>query len=191
MRAYLSRVLWVCALLAMAGPAHAIIRLNGNQMVEGAGTFGSDFKARGAMGASTATEGPARLITSLGQGVMARGELPDSTVGQVNNVAILIGVGLGYDIANIVYHVFCPIGFTGDINDNGALNTEDIIMLVNYVFKSGTSPKPCPPSGDVNCSSQVTAADVTYLVGYVFLAGPPPCDVCNLPVEARPCQGEP
>jgi hypothetical protein len=87
-----------------------------------------------------------------------------------------------------VYQVFCPIGYTGDINDNGDLNTEDIIMLVNYVFKSGMAPQPCPPSGDVNCSSEVTASDVAYLVGYVFLGGAAPCNVCDLPVDLRPCQ---
>lgn len=188
MRRYLGTMLWACAMLLLwSWPAFAIIRLNGNQMVEGAKTYGSDLKARRAAGSSVRAVAPTRLITSLGQGIMARGELPDSLVGQ-GNVAVFIGMGLSYDIANIVYQVFCPIGYTGDINDNGALNTEDIIMLVNYVFKSGQSPKPCPPSGDVNCSSQVTAADVAYLVAYVFLAGPPPCDVCSLPTDLRPCQ---
>jgi hypothetical protein len=173
--------------LALSMPAGAIIRLNGNQLVESGVTYGSDVRARAAAGSSPQAAAPARLIATLGQGVMARGELPDSAVSG-ENVAILIGMGLGYDIANVVYQVFCPIGYTGDINNNGDLSAEDIIMLVNYVFKSGEGPRPCPPAGDVNCSSQVTASDVTYLVTFVFLSGDAPCDVCDLPVEKRPCQ---
>jgi hypothetical protein len=148
MKRYLGTTLWACAILLLwSWPAFAIIRLNGNQMVEGAKTYGSDLKARGASGSSIQAGAPTRLVTSLGQGIMARGELPDSLVGQEGKVAVFIGMGLGYDIANVVYQVFCPIGYTGDINDNGALNTEDIIMLATTSSRAGSLQSPARRPG--------------------------------------------
>lgn len=62
----------------------------------------------------------------------------------------------------------------GDLNLDGVINTFDIILLVNYVFKGGTPPVPTS-SGDVGCDDIITAADIIYLARYVFLSGPPPC----------------
>jgi hypothetical protein len=63
---------------------------------------------------------------------------------------------------------------TGDVNLDGIINTFDIILLVNYVFKGGTPPVPIS-SGDVGCDGVITAADIVFLARYVFLSGPPPC----------------
>lgn len=74
----------------------------------------------------------------------------------------------------------CPVLITGDVNTDGVITSADIIYLVNYVFKGGAPPKPCPAAGDVNCDGVVTSADIIYLVSYVFKGGNPPCDVCTL-----------
>jgi hypothetical protein len=79
-----------------------------------------------------------------------------------------------------VYVQLCPIAITGDVNVSGVITSADIITLVNYVFKGGPAPLPCPASGDVNCNGTVTSADVITEVNYVFKSGPPPCDVCTL-----------
>jgi hypothetical protein len=68
---------------------------------------------------------------------------------------------------------------TGDANDNQAINSSDIIYIVNYVFKSGPAPLPFEPVGDVDCSGDITSGDVIYLVNYVFKGGIGPCDVCD------------
>lgn len=70
---------------------------------------------------------------------------------------------------------------TGDVNNNGARASDDIILLVNYTFKGGPSPIPVPAAGDVNCSGQVTSADIIDMVNHVFKSGPAPCNVCALP----------
>lgn len=69
---------------------------------------------------------------------------------------------------------------TGDVDTSGAITSADIIGLVNYIFKGGAAPRPCPAAGDVNCSEVVTSADLITLINYIFKAGPPPCDVCDL-----------
>lgn len=75
----------------------------------------------------------------------------------------------------------CPVAMTGDVNANGGVSSSDIIYLVNFVFKAGPAPLPCPAVGDVNCTGGVVgSADIIYLVNNVFKAGAPACDVCTL-----------
>lgn len=164
-------------LLAVAGETRAALRINGNQLVEGCNTYSSDVARARAAGARLAA--PHRLVFNIGQGVMGRGELPGPASGQ-GTVAFVIGLGLGYDIANVAYDAYCPVSITGDANNTGTINSADIIHLVNFVFKSGPPPLPCIASGDVNCSGNVTSADVIGLVNFVFKSGAAPCDVCNL-----------
>lgn len=70
---------------------------------------------------------------------------------------------------------------TGDLNLSGTYTSGDVIMLVNYVFKSGAAPVPCPAAGDCNCSGSVASADIIILVNHVFKTGPAPCNVCTFP----------
>ena len=69
---------------------------------------------------------------------------------------------------------------TGDINNNGTHASDDLILLVNYAFKSGAPPVPVPAVGDVNCSGAVTSADIIDMVNYIFKSGDPFCNVCSL-----------
>jgi len=50
---------------------------------------------------------------------------------------------------------------------------------VNYVFKGGSAPSPCPAAADVNCDARVTSSDIIYLVSFVFKGGPAPCNACT------------
>lgn len=74
----------------------------------------------------------------------------------------------------------CGISVTGDVNLDGVLTAADIILIVDYVFKSGPVPDPCEAAADVNCDGVVTSADIIYLVNHVFKSGPLPCNVCSL-----------
>jgi hypothetical protein len=64
-------------------------------------------------------------------------------------------------------------GLRGDVNHDGVVTISDILLLVNYVFKSGPAPNPVA-AGDANGTPPVTSADIVYLVAYVFKGGPPP-----------------
>jgi hypothetical protein len=73
----------------------------------------------------------------------------------------------------------CRVAMTGDVNINGARSTSDIIYLVNFIFKAGPAPLPCPATADVNCSGTIVSSDIIYLVNSVLKGGPPPCDICD------------
>ncbi len=61
----------------------------------------------------------------------------------------------------------------GDINADAKKNAADIILLVNYVFKSGLPPNPVE-QGDTECLGGITSADIIYLVNFVFKGSTPP-----------------
>ena len=172
--------------LFLAGlSAEAAIRINGNQLVEGSATYQRDAGRLRISGPDSAVAiGPQKLVFNLGQAIISRGELPDSATN--GDVAFTIGVGLGYDIANVAFDVFgaCAVALSGDVNLTGAITSADIIYLVGFVFKGGAAPLPCEASGDVNCSGAVTSADIIYLVGHVFKGGPVPCDACTSSLAA-------
>ncbi|MFH2048016.1 MAG: dockerin type I repeat-containing protein [bacterium] len=62
---------------------------------------------------------------------------------------------------------------SGDVNWDDKVLVDDLIYLVNYLFKSGP-PTPCPEAGDVNLDGHILVDDLTYLVNYLFKSGPPP-----------------
>ena len=72
----------------------------------------------------------------------------------------------------------CLVTMTGDVNTDANHTSADIIYLVNFVFKGGPAPLPCPAAGDVDCSLSVTSADIIYMVNFVFKGGVAPCDIC-------------
>ncbi len=74
---------------------------------------------------------------------------------------------------------FNDIGFymSGDFNLDGKANLEDLISLVNYVFKGGVIPLPLYVA-DVTGDCKVNLADIIYLVNYVFKGGAAPKQGC-------------
>lgn len=64
----------------------------------------------------------------------------------------------------------------GDANQDGKIGLPDIIYLVNYIFKSGSSPNP-PAFGDSNCDGKLNLVDLIYLVNFIFRGGASPCEI--------------
>lgn len=62
----------------------------------------------------------------------------------------------------------------GDANASGALDIDDIIYLIGYIFQGGPAPNPIE-TGDNNCSDAVDVDDIVYLIAYIFQGGPSPC----------------
>jgi hypothetical protein len=67
----------------------------------------------------------------------------------------------------------------GDANNDGVVNSADIVYLVNYLFIGGPDPVPLWIVGDVNCDLLINRADVVYLINYLFIKGPEPCNPCE------------
>jgi hypothetical protein len=63
----------------------------------------------------------------------------------------------------------------GDCNNDGVINSADVVYLINYLFKGGPAPQPLE-AGDVNSDGIINSADVVYLINYLFKGGTPPCD---------------
>jgi len=72
------------------------------------------------------------------------------------------------------------VKIVGDVDGSENITSTDIIALVNFTFKNGSSPLPCEGAGDVNCDGVVNSTDIIGLVNFTFKSGPQPCDVCAL-----------
>ncbi len=84
-------------------------------------------------------------------------------------------VGDGAQIGAIRFD--CQIA-RGDVNGTGAIDIDDIVYLIAYVFQGGDAPVECSGKslGNVNCSLGIDIDDIVYLIAYVFQGGPEPCD---------------
>jgi hypothetical protein len=71
-----------------------------------------------------------------------------------------------------------PWEYRGDVNQDGSINSADVVFLINYLFVGGPAPVPLS-KGDVNCDGFVNSADVVYLINYLFVGGPAPCRACD------------
>jgi hypothetical protein len=69
----------------------------------------------------------------------------------------------------------CATSGCGDADGSGALDIEDVVYLIAFIFSDGPPPEPLN-DGDVDCSGNVDIDDVVYMIAYIFSGGPPPCD---------------
>jgi hypothetical protein len=82
------------------------------------------------------------------------------------------------DTAWIVIDVIDPSGYVcGDADGSEAVDIDDAVYLINYIFAAGSDPIPYE-SGDADCSGAVDIDDVVYLITYIFASGPEPCAGC-------------
>jgi len=65
----------------------------------------------------------------------------------------------------------------GDADGNGAIDIDDVVYLVSYIFAGGPEPDPLD-SGEVDCSGMIDIDDVVYLIAFIFQGGPEPCAGC-------------
>ncbi len=64
----------------------------------------------------------------------------------------------------------CCVGLRGDVTGDGLTLVNDLVLLVNYVFKSGPAPS-CIKEGDANGDGNILVNDLVYMVNYVFKGG--------------------
>jgi hypothetical protein len=70
-----------------------------------------------------------------------------------------------------------PSFICGDADGSDAIDIDDVVYLVNYIFSGGPPPDPLE-SGDADCSGNIDIDDVVYLINYIFAGGDPPCATC-------------
>ena len=69
----------------------------------------------------------------------------------------------------------------GDANGDRKIDVGDVVLTLNFLFKSG--PAPCPKlAGDANCDGIIDLGDAIYLLNYLYKGGPAPCPGKEEPV---------
>ncbi len=115
-------------------------------------------------GGSSGTSGTYELSGTTGQ----------TAVGDGSSASY--GLSHGYWQTFITDPTCCVV--RGDaLHDNGLILVNDLVYLVNHVFKGGPPPI-CPEEGDALADNGlILVNDLVYLVNYVFKGGPvpPPC----------------
>ena len=61
----------------------------------------------------------------------------------------------------------------GDAKHNGGILVDDIVYLVNHLFKGGPAPD-CLDEGDAKANGGILVDDIVYLVNHLFKGGPAP-----------------
>jgi len=65
------------------------------------------------------------------------------------------------------------IYISGDCNSDAIMDLEDVLYLINYLYKGGPAPDPLE-AGDASCDGVVDLEDVLYLINYLYKSGPVP-----------------
>ncbi|MGB8657912.1 MAG: SBBP repeat-containing protein [Candidatus Zixiibacteriota bacterium] len=71
------------------------------------------------------------------------------------------------------FHYIAPQFMSGDANGDWIVDVEDVIYLVNYLFKGRPAPNPLE-RGDATCDGIVDSGDVAFLINYLFKRGSAP-----------------
>ncbi|MBU1319252.1 MAG: hypothetical protein KKH67_08650, partial [candidate division Zixibacteria bacterium] len=58
---------------------------------------------------------------------------------------------------------------------SGAIDIDDVVYLIAYIFQGGPAPNPLD-AGDADCSGAIDIDDVVYVIAYIFSGGPAPGD---------------
>jgi hypothetical protein len=84
-----------------------------------------------------------------------------------------------YHVQQADYDLFVNTGsyLPGDADASGAVDVDDAVYLINYIFAEGPAPVPMN-SGDSDASCEINIDDVVYVVIYVFSGGPAPLPGC-------------
>ena len=75
------------------------------------------------------------------------------------------------DTMKTTYHVL-PF-MRGDLDSDNLYTMNDIVYLINYIFKGGPAPIPYG-AGDADNSGEVNVTDISFMVNYLFLNGDSP-----------------
>lgn len=106
---------------------------------------------------------------------------PESNHGRAYALKAGEGTGPGWPMFrhDIVHSAcFVEVGdefVCGDADGSGAVDIDDAVFLIEYIFAGGPEPDPIE-SGEVDCSGSTDIDDVVYLISYIFSGGNAPCD---------------
>lgn len=59
----------------------------------------------------------------------------------------------------------------GDVNCDKIIDLEDVLYLINYLYRGGDSPAPILEVGDCTCDHIVDLGDLLFLICYLYKEG--------------------
>ncbi|MBU1318267.1 MAG: S8 family serine peptidase [candidate division Zixibacteria bacterium] len=86
--------------------------------------------------------------------------------------------GSCFNVVDFMQQVASPECIPGDANASDAVDIDDIIYLIAYIFTGGPAPVPLVCCADSDGSCSVDLDDVVYTIAYVFTGGPQPVPSC-------------
>ena len=99
--------------------------------------------------------------------------------GTVGQTAVGSGTSTNYETKHGYWQDFEGLlCVPGDANASGAVDVDDVVYLIAYIFSGGPAPTPDPCCADANNSGGVDVDDVVYLIAYIFSGGPAPIPAC-------------
>ena len=109
-----------------------------------------------------------------GNGTGVHSYMPDSSViGLLTSVRFIVtDVPAGLtDTLETIYWIRSFL--RGDLDGNFKYTMNDIVYLVNYIYRGGPEPDPLE-AGDVDASGAINTADLSYLINFIYRGGPAP-----------------
>jgi len=100
--------------------------------------------------------------------------------GTAGQTAVGKGIAAGSNINHGFWQDFSSGAdcVAGDANGSGAVDIDDVVYEITYIFGGGPPPIPELCCGDANGSGAVDIDDVVYLIAYIFGGGSAPVDIC-------------
>ncbi len=116
---------------------------------------------------------PGATFTDDGNGNATYTYNPDSlAVGSINDIMFIVTDP--YMAADTVNTTIQTSMFKrGDLDRDEKYTMNDIVVIVNYIFREGSLPNPAD-AGDIDYSGSINVADISYLVNYMYKSGPKP-----------------
>jgi hypothetical protein len=81
--------------------------------------------------------------------------------------------------------IMVGITYCGDCIEDALIDLGDLMYLISYLYKGGSSPDP-PCKGDANCDGVVDLGDVLELINFLYKFGSAPCFECCVGVASTP-----
>jgi hypothetical protein len=93
--------------------------------------------------------------------------------GTIGQTSVGPGSSPSYDVNSGFWQDFLGGFLRGDANGDGIIDLEDVIYLINYLYRCGPPPSPLE-AGNSNCDGVLGVGDVVYLINYLLREGPRP-----------------
>lgn len=131
---------------------------------------GADYHCRagGTSIAAPQVAGVAALILSRRDDYVASGHAPDSVYKVLRYTADSLGPDSLYGWGRINAFRAVVAVSRGDFNADGVHNVQDVVGIINEVFRGGASPAVHPKLTDLNCDGIKNVQDVVQMVNVAF-----------------------